>query len=460
MYYMNNVPQRYSLNPAITPDYKYMVQLPVMSSFHLSMSNNALSLTDIILYNEEINAPTTPFYSLEDQRAFLNNFKNNNYFNNNFNLSLGGVGFSIKDIFFTIDGTLKNNMHVSYPKEVVEVLFTGNADHPDIDLSGMNMDMTSMMETGISASKSINEKLRVGVRPKILNGLFTMHTRNNSNRLESDVEAIKVKAGMEARIAFPNIDGLDVATGENGMVDFEETSMEGDLTAGSILKAAYSNFGVGIDLGAHYKITPEIEASLSITDLGFIRWKGESYNYQIDGEYEFTGVEVNTDTSETVDYIEEMKESFNIRAENAPFTQSLHPKIYIGGHYFLPRGFDVGFVSKTSFYYRSVIESLTLFGKWEPKDGISLSLGYNITKNNWSSLSMGFAYRMGFMNGFILTESIPFRYDRVHLPESGSPFDSVLLPVGLQNINIRFGFNILIGRVSQRIEQTEVEIGG
>ena len=102
--------------------------------------------------------------------------------------------------------------------------------------------------------------------------------------------------------------------------------------------------GLGLDLGAVYKLTDKINLSASITDLGYIKWKNEVTNLRANSTFKFSGFNITdvvngTKTFDELknDMIDSLKNSFTVDQDHRGFTTFLPVGVSLGGSYNLTK---------------------------------------------------------------------------------------------------------------------------
>ncbi|MED5307079.1 MAG: DUF5723 family protein [Bacteroidota bacterium] len=62
----------------------------------------------------------------------------------------------------------------------------------------------------------------------------------------------------------------------------------------------FSNLGMSVDLEINYDFRPNLDFYLKVEDFGYIKW--EEYNYRIDGDFEFSGVDFNLEENLGIEF--------------------------------------------------------------------------------------------------------------------------------------------------------------
>ncbi len=234
-------------------------------------------------------------------------------------------------------------------------------------------------------SHDITDKLRVGAKVKFLFGLAYADLDAKNLRLHLSDDCWKINGDIEARAALMGA-GL---TYEEGKEDPETGRPRVDDVED--IKAGLSGFGMAFDLGATYKVIPDLTLSASITDLGFISWNNMNMASSA-GSWEFDGFEnvyVANDANKEGNTIDDQFEKIGDDLEDmfAVYSdgkdkeaRALAATINLGAEYTLPQYRKLRF----GFLYSS-----RLAGKYSYHSGV---FSANVAPVKWfdASLSMGF----------------------------------------------------------------------
>ena len=119
-------------------------------------------------------------------------------------------------------------------------------------------------------SRNITDKLRIGVKGKLLFGIAAVSIDNKSLGITVNEDySHSIDANLAVNISAP----LNVYMDSNNNIDslkFDDTRFK---TASGVVDflSGKKNMGFGMDIGATYDLNDRITLSASITDLGFIK---------------------------------------------------------------------------------------------------------------------------------------------------------------------------------------------
>lgn len=267
----NTTFQNTYLNPALIPEGKIFIGLPVLSGVHFNV-NNKLS------YNDAFSKEGGEVL-LKISEKVLPNLQSQNLFSTQVNVNLLHVGYKLKSgMLLSFSANERIEADFVYSKELVDYLWRGNAStiNQDVKVQNAGVNASHFREFALGVAAPINDHLTVGMKGKFLVGFGNISTPGNFNAiLKSDGEAFQVDADWSN--ATMRTSGLDIYQGN-----------EGSLGSHLIVN---SNTGFAIDLGATYHLNKYYTVTASIIDAGFINWKENIKNESLnDTTFRYDGV--------------------------------------------------------------------------------------------------------------------------------------------------------------------------
>lgn len=401
LYYMNRVPQSTFMNPAMQPACNFFLGLPVVSSLQLNAGNNRLSLTDVIMKHPSNDSLITFLHPDAEFNTsdFLSKIGKNNFFYEDFRTDLLSFGFRVNSWYFSFNLSEKISTTINYPKDLMILALEGNQSfiNKNADLSYLGVNSTFYREYGIGVSKELSQNLSVGLRGKILFGHANISSdlKDNNLSMYSSRDSIYLSADVVINTSSPLIattkaDGSFDDFEVPGYIDNSETDSLIDLAL------AHKNMGLGIDFGICYKPIDKLSVSLSVIDLGYIRWDKENVtNLELKGNYSFKGVDVsneigNNDSGKPFEeMLDSLENSFTISNTTESYTTGLGTKVYIGADFAVSEKFDVGFLSRSYFYKNNFNQAFTFSANVRPINGLSASLSYSIMNGSYNNIGFG-----------------------------------------------------------------------
>ncbi len=437
-YYMGTVPQSYTLNPATQPQCDLFIGVPLLSHTSLRANLGNIELSDIIFKDPDNDSVIAITDKKANSQAFINKLGAVEPLGMEAQITLLSFGFRVKEMYFSFDASIKGSGQISYPKELMEFMLIGPENGRTYDLSDLSFDMQEYTEIALNISKNFDDKLQVGVRPKFLSGIFTISSINNNSTLYTSSEKWVLNSNYQANIGAT---GIIIPVDEDGLIDLEgDFKEDSTLTSSGYGKLLTTNWGFGIDFGVHYKPIERIQLSLSVLDLGYIKWNSGTHVASVDGSYTFKGYDLSlpgdVNFGETV--MDSISDDLNLKGENTSFKTNLTAKMYLGGRYIFTDGFDVGALYRTEFFPTYIDHDVILSANWHPIPLIALSGSYSLFSPK--TFGLGIGLKLLPFNIYTVIDDIPFKYDLAKTEDSEFP-----IPVGQSDFNIKFGVNFVFG---------------
>jgi hypothetical protein len=449
--YFLGFPQANMTNPAFRPASKTFIGLPVLSGNNISINNNMFKMTELLQPMPGSDSIITILHPDYDLDAFLNSLGKTGFVSMDVSMQVLAVGFTIADDWYVdISLSQKMNASVYIPRDLFTLALKGNGSFlgSSIDLSGLGFEAMQYMETSVGVSKSINDKLRVGARVKLLYGGVGASIDNQ--RLEIDVNN-----------DFSHTIHSDLMLNFSGPVDFyvnDDNMLDSAIIRENIdpfnLLLNGKNPGIAFDFGAEYKLMHNLTVSASIIDLGFIRWKNDVFNFRATNNFSFDAFDMTNvisgeeDLDDMLDNLaDSLKNSFIMTDGAEKFNMGLPTKLFLGAQYRPLKYLGLGVLSRTTFNQGHISQALSLSGSIYAGDVFSGSLTYTMTNRSYNNFGLGFAVKMGPVQWYTIADQIPATWVKFSDSSTG---DSFSVPNRIDYLNVRVGFNLVFGKVKQK----------
>ncbi len=452
--YNMNLPQNHLLNPALRPTNSIYIGLPGLSGVNINANNNFINFSDVFIKGKA-DSILTFLHPDYDADKFLAKIKDKNSIEPQITVPLFGLGFSVGNgnyIFLDINERVEGN--IALPGDIIRLGLKGNEQFlgSKIDLSSLRGDIKYYREAGLGFSRNFTDKLRIGVKGKLLFGIVAASIDNRSLGITVNNDYThSLDADLMVNISGP----LKVVMSPDNKVDsfvFDDSRFD---NKSGILDLLFNmkNLGLGLDLGATYDMTDKLTVSAAITDIGFIKWKTDVTNLQAKSRFEFSGLNMVNVLNGTMTFdslanemLDSLQNSFILKDTKAPFTTFLPYGITFGGNYNLTRSFSVGVLSYSRIIGKQIKEELTLSGNLNLGNALSVSVAYTAANHRYDNLGVGLAFRAGFFQLYAVVDRIPVSWNRVNM-ENGS---SQVLPAYWNTINGRVGINFVLGNTIKK----------
>ena len=443
LYYQEWLPQSTISNPAIQNECKAYfggLALPivgqVLPNMHFNYSNNNWSYKDLVHSRD-----TMILIDNNSIETMLKNIRHVNYITMETHLPYLYGGYKINDKYYVTFGvTDKVDFKYSMPRDLLVLAWEGNGKQflgNTIDFTGLGIDFTYYREYALGFSWKINDKWTVGIRPKMLFGKMNIYTCSSNITWETNADdySYLIHSDVEVNISQPfyEITKFDYDY-ENDSLIYEDTVY--DVNPKKMIFNNH-NFGLGVDLGAIYKVNDKITLYASALDLGYIKWKTNPQTLKIKGDFLYDGYNVRPFLEEN-DSIndanaDQFRDSvihiFEPQYQKNTYTSYLTPKIYVGGTYQWKEFLNFGALARFEFYRYVLHPSLTLSANSRLTNWFGATMSYTIMNRSFLNIGLGLIFKIGPVQMFVASDN----------------FWGFIWPQSTRNMNIRMGTNIRIG---------------
>jgi len=447
--YFMNVPQKHLINPALRPSNSIYIGLPVLSGINLSNNNNFVNFSDVLIKGQSKDSIISFLHPDYNVDKFLDKIKDKNSMETEVGVQLLGVGFSVgRDSYVFLDINERIDGNIVLPGDLFKLALKGNESFVGsrIDLASLRADMKYYREFGAGFSRNFTDKLRIGVKGKLLFGIACASIDNKSLGINVNDDYSHT---FDANLALNMSGPVDVYMDSDNNIDSIAFDNDRFDTSSGIVDffSGKKNIGLGFDIGASYDLTDKIVVSAAITDLGFIRWKKDVTNLKANNKFEFSGLNILdvVNGTKTIDelgdeMLDSLKNAFIVTDTNAPFTTGLPFGITLGGSYNVTRNISVGLLSYSRIIGRQMREALTLSANLNVGNIVSTSLSYTASNHRYDNFGAGIAFRAGVAQFYLLSDRIPVSWNKIKDDNS-----TIVLPANWNTFNLRLGMNLVFG---------------
>ncbi|MBL7812794.1 MAG: hypothetical protein JNL57_11270 [Bacteroidetes bacterium] len=429
LYNMGSVPQRSWMNPALLPECKWHLGIPALNSLYVHASTSGFNFSNIWKATE-IGIGDT---SVLNFNKLLNVLDKKNYISVKVEQTWLHGGLRWKNHYFNANITEKGAVKISLPKDLFRFVIDGNG--------GQNLGSTFHFDLGAQAihyrefgfgyAYTYRDQITVGARLKYLRGLNVVDL-NKANL------SVQTRSGDYAWLLSSDVE-LNTASSAFRILN-TDTTRPNDFN-GRRLYSGVRNGGLGLDLGATYKVTDKLSVNASILDIGFIRWTqntGSWVSHDPRATFVFDGIHISSkDTnSDFGQYIENLADSmihtFRLDTLHRKFSTGLSTEFFIGANYKLMKKLELSALLYGDFFNKRFYPGLTLGMRYTPWRALSVNVTNTMYSNGWFNPGLGIAVKGG-----------PVQFYTVA--------DNFLAPVmlsRLRSMNVRFGINLVFGHPS------------
>ncbi len=418
--FMFNLPQATYQNPTLIPEYTTTIGLPIISGIGANFYNSQFSTDDLLLKQGDR-------YVLDPSR-FLKNWKGNNITSLESSAELFHVRFAIKKSYWMISSTQRVNMGFELPSEIVRLAWEGNASvlNRPVGFSNATLDFTTYNDIGLGFTMPIKNMFIVGARLKVLSGQFNVSTDRLSGNMVTD-------SANAYAMTFNSTSTLNYSTWTQSPDNFNLNTMQ--VGIGDLFRLR--NRGFGMDLGLTYKATRRLSVTGTLTDVGFIRWKNNVRNLDIDIDtLRFNGIKIRDAVGggQTFSF-QKVQDSLTNQIKRdtgaRSYTTRLHSRYSILANYQLFRHsfVGVGIFGETRF---GLLPALSFNFTQRLGRLLNFSVNYTIKENSPANVGAGIMIKPGILQFYAVTDNVI----------------NTISPEKFRDFNFRMGVNIALGNRS------------
>lgn len=431
LYNLKGTPQAFYANPSFTPKAKLYISAP-LGMVNLGVTNSAFSFDELLTHNLADSSYTI------NVKDVVGNLKKSNFLSVESNIELLGLGYKMKDMYFSFSATNKFQFNLNYPKDLLRLALEGNGSYlgERASLDGLGVNLNSYMEYAFGATKEINDKLTLGGRLKLISGIANINTKKSEIGLYTDAETFALTIDGSAEIQTANsLFYLD----SNYIFDKKE------IINNSLI---FANKGIGIDIGGTYKINDKLSINASVLDLGSITWKTNVSNYKSNNiNFKFEGVDVNeliSDTSSNPgqNFQDTLTKIFSYDENYEKYTTFLNTKIYLGANYQLTKQINAGALLFNEFIKGKYRAGFSISMNASLKSWLAASMNYTIYNGSFSNIGLGLSMKGGPMQFYIMSDNVL----------------SLVKPFDARNVHVCLGMSIFLKEKENKKKEENLDV--
>jgi hypothetical protein len=420
LYMMENVYQSSYVNPAVIPQSAVSIGLPVMSSLYVGQ---ALSFSGRDVIEGNVISPTK-LINNTDKGVWTNTFVNTDIFS---------ARVKVKNWYFNFSARARAYQKIMLDKDMLDLAWNGNASMlgEEVSLENMANDGTAYTEIGLGATKEFG-KWVFGAKLKANFGILNISNSGNDTKLYFDPNNYEASLNGAYIINTSTIPHVDDGR---------------DLEPADFLKLNTDNFGLGIDLGASYKLSDRVKLSASVVDLGYIKWDDSPQNYNLSASGVLKGADAIGAIIEGADsdsvwtaWAESLEAQTDYTSTQNSYTTKIHSQMYLNGQYKIGEKLDA-YATVNMFLWQGLRTSVTGGLRKEFGRSFSMTLNNTIQYKRFVNVGLGFMVKPGPVQLYMVFDNI-FMGNFVEYKNAGAP-----IPDYITNVNMRFGINLVFGKV-------------
>jgi hypothetical protein len=330
---------------------------------------------------------------------------------------------------------------VSFPGDLFTFLGEGNGGsnlNRKFDFA-FGVDAMQYAEFGLGYSRQIIEdKLTVGARFRLINGIAVVSTEDSELLFSTDEETFDYTLTSNIRINTAN------SFNQFSIVDSVDNP---SVSQQDVFNQIFGrgNRGFALDIGAEYKPGKKFTLSASINNLGRINWNTNALNIVSENpnaSYTYDGIHIdnildfsNQDFDDALRAIgDTMKEVFHLTETHESFKTGLYAQFYLGGNYNLTKNHNAGILFYGDFYRSTINPAITL--SWNSKITriLGISVSYSVLNGSAANAGLGFSLNGGPVQYYFVSDNLIALFNHQ----------------SVRTVNFRTGLNITIGRKTKK----------
>jgi hypothetical protein len=425
-HFMSNVAQNNLLNPAAFTDNGYKVNVSLLPSIYAGFNNSAIAPDDVL------EKRGTSLY-LDVEGLIEKMGANGMNIQTNLNVETFTFSFKAKKWQLSLNHGLRISSFHSIPKTMIQFAWGGNAQFVDETINiAPTQNLLAYQEFGVGFGYKISDNLTLGTRLKYLVGIGTYQTATSKANIYTDPEYYQLTADTDYLINTGGLPESDIDNGEFLNLDDFEPSLFG------------KNRGFAFDFGASFDINDKLNIQTSVLNIGKIKWEEDVNNYWSNGTSTFAGLDFQP-LFEEGEY--DPEEILDTIANTFEFTSSQN-----GFNTVLPSSF---YLSSTYEVMPKLTVGALLFAQGFQSD-LTTAFALNVKKDFGKFFSLGgqYAFIEGGASNIGLSTSL--RLGPVQIYATSDNIIPLMNPMKGQNVNMRFGMNLLFGKIKNQKEELPI----
>ena len=420
-------------NPGIRVPYKGVIGFGI-SNIGVSVYNSSVKYSNLYTTN-------AAGEDVIDADMFINSLKEqDNIFNLNFSMDILNIGVRYKKMFISFDWRARLGTDLVYSKDFIGFFVGGNGHYLGHDNPcdfNIQLDVDAFAEYGLGFQYDVNEKLTVGVRPKLLSGIANITVDNERTKIFTNSETEPNPYAMSADV---NLDIKVASIFNTNVYRMTDISKVFDSIDNGTINAN-SNLGLGIDFGASYVHNEHWGVAAGVYDLGYIKWKNPKVKH-----VEREGVALNDAVFHDINDIYTLKLDYrgmldqivdevwgnDSLTDGSDYKTYLKTRIMAQGYYqFNPM---LRFTGIAQFYaFKGKVKpAFTLAYSGLFLNHLNLALSYTMSNYTGNALGTGLGLHAGPFNFYVVSDNVLAMFKATsHVEEFTTSYESAGVRLGI-----------------------------
>lgn len=421
-YFMNSLPQYVGNNPAFIPKYKFSLGLPG-SMVDANYYNNGFTYNDFIENKDGRHVASLPRLSAA--------VPGKTYITANGQVDLFRLGIKIGNgSYLSLNSSVRGYSYSMIPKDAVALLADPNSIYEGRTVNiSPRTDITSFWENSIGLAITPFNKVTLGARIKVLQGLTNANTIGAHASISTNTDDhVTLAASMNAR--------------SSGMNTIKDKFRLSDYAG---------NNGFAFDLGVTFKPIEKLTVAASLVDIGAIKWRADLTQYTLDpsrATYTYTKADVDkilNDDDGAGAIVDTLKAKFKpVEARGSAYSTMLPAKLLLSANYDFGKNFSVGTMMFAERMMGRVSTGFTVGANKHFGKIVSTTFSYTVSNRSYNNFGAGLSLNLTPLQFYIVGDNL------LRLPVSAiSHGNADEFVRSTQVFTLRAGVNIVWGWTSE-----------
>lgn len=433
-----------TLLPNFSYNNMYNPAIPVKSRFVLGagVSNINFSVFNSSVKYDNLFTPHSDGSMILDANKFINSLdEHDNFISSNFSMDIFRVGARFGRLFIDLDYRMKFNSELHYSRDFLGFFINGNGnylgdDNPADFSIGADISLYSEMALGLQYQ--INDKLSVGVRPKLLMGFANLSVNDDGTKIFTDENTYEMKADVNINIEAATVLNMDDIS---RLSDFSTYFENMDTLIIENVFDFTENVGYGIDFGLSYTFNKHFGLAAGVYDLGYVTWKDTKVKHNhkdnvVINDALFNSLDdvmnMNLDFSELYTTMVEDVWGNDSIYNGGDYKTSLKTRIMLQGYFQLNSLMRFTAIGQMYYIKDQFRPALTLAYSGSFWRLLNFTASYTMSEYSGNSIGAGIGINLGPLNIYAITDNVMIATKMNASPmEMLTTFDTANIRLGL-----------------------------
>ena len=389
-HFMRQTWQANRTNPALAPDYNFIVGLPGVYN-NLTVEN----ITFNTLFTEENGKQVL------DIDAAILEMEAENVIRENLDIETLSLMARFGKVGVSLSHTFRFNAFMEYPKALPQLIWQGNAQFVGQEIGfAPKVDIFGYQEFAAGLFVDLTDNFTIGGRAKLLSGAGSVSSEREQLRLNTDAEVYQLT--LDADYLVNSAGSLEYDGFDELNTDFDFANFDGE-------NFFSGNTGFAFDLGASLRLG-DLELAASVLDIGSIAWEEEVRNYALQGLFEYEGLDfaqgILEDSTEFGSVLDTIQQIYEVEETMAGYETSLPTRYYLSATYRVNEKLTVGGLFFGERYRGTTRPAVAVAANMDVLPFLNLGGIYSFRDERFDNLGINASLKLGPVQLMAATDNI------------------------------------------------------